>query len=193
MGAGKKRDLEPGLRQRHLRSLVVTLQPAGAFLQSFSLGRLRAGAVTLGCAIGGGRIKHDKREGDRATPAGPFRLLFGFYRADRVARNETLLPMRPLSRRDLWCDDPESARYNRLVAAPFRPSHEKLWRDDHLYDIVIALDYNLYPRRKGRGSAIFLHCARLDFLPTEGCIALKRDDLRRLLPRLSQKTILIIR
>lgn len=137
-------------------------------------------------------IARDKREGDRATPAGGFRLLYGFYRADRLARNATLLPMRPIRPRDGWCDDPKSALYNRRVALPFRESHEKLWRQDRLYDLVIVLDYNISPRRKGSGSAIFLHCARPDLAPTEGCIALRLDDLRRLLPRLSPKTVLTI-
>ena len=71
--------------------------------------------------------------------------------------------------------------------------HEKLWRADRLYDLVIVLDYNIRPRRKSRGSAIFLHCARPDFAPTEGCVALRPDDLRRLLPRLAKKVRLTIR
>ncbi len=68
-----------------------------------------------------------------------------------------------------------------------------MWRRDRLYDLVVVLDYNIYPRRKYRGSAIFLHCARPDFAPTEGCIALAFDDFRRLLPRLARNALLIIR
>jgi L,D-peptidoglycan transpeptidase YkuD (ErfK/YbiS/YcfS/YnhG family) len=94
---------------------------------------------------------------------------------------------------DGWCDDPESACYNRAVCLPFGAAHERLWRPDRLYDLVVVLAYNIHPRRKGRGSAIFLHCARPDFAPTEGCIALAFEDLRRLLPRLSRNTVLIIR
>jgi L,D-peptidoglycan transpeptidase YkuD (ErfK/YbiS/YcfS/YnhG family) len=101
--------------------------------------------------------------------------------------------MRPVSPSDGWCDDPRSALYNRRVALPCRASHEKLWRADRLYDLVIVLDYNLHPRRKNRGSAIFLHCARPDFAPTSGCIALLPDDLRRLLPRLARKAVLTVR
>lgn len=179
--------------KRKLRRLIATLVPAQARGQSFRIGRLRADPVVIRCAIGSGLIARDKREGDRATPAGAFRLLFGFYRPDRVARNATLLPMRPLRPNDGWCDDPKSALYNRPVASPCRPSHEKLWRADRLYDVLIVLDYNFQPRRKTRGSAIFLHCARPDLAPTEGCVALRPDDLRRLLPRLSRKTILIVR
>jgi L,D-peptidoglycan transpeptidase YkuD (ErfK/YbiS/YcfS/YnhG family) len=68
-----------------------------------------------------------------------------------------------------------------------------MWRDDELYDVVIVLDYNIKPRRKNRGSAIFLHCAKRDLAPTAGCIALRPADMRRSLPRLSRKTMLIIR
>ncbi|WOJ89182.1 L,D-transpeptidase family protein [Methylocapsa polymorpha] len=159
----------------------------------FRSGRLRAGPVVIRCAIGAGRIGRDKREGDHATPTGEFRLFFGLYRADRMPRNATLLPMRPVRPHDGWCDDPDSSGYNRPVRLPCKASHEKLWRDDHLYDVVIVLDYNIFPRRKSRGSAIFLHCARPDLAPTEGCVALHPDDLRRLLPRLSRKTALTVR
>ncbi len=112
--------------------------------------------------------------------------------------------MRVIRKNMGWCDDPASPLYNRLVATPFSHSHESLWRDDRLYDIVIVLDYNIAPRRKQRGSAIFLHCARLnsdasdgfahdEFAATEGCVALRYEDLRRLLPRLSRRTVLTIK
>ena len=145
------------------------------------------------CAIGRGGIRQDKREGDRATPGGAFRLLGGFFRPDRVLRKAWGSPMRPARPSDGWCDDPGSALYNRRVVVPCRASHEKLWRADRLYDLVIILDYNIHPRRKNRGSAIFLHCARADFAPTSGCIALRLDDLRRLLPRLARKAVLTVR
>ncbi|MGH6842906.1 MAG: L,D-transpeptidase family protein [Methylocella sp.] len=159
----------------------------------FSLGRFRAGSVVARCAIGRAGIRQDKREGDRATPSGAFRFLGGFFRGDRISREAWALPMRLASPSDGWCDDPESALYNRRVALPCRASHEKLWRADCLYDLVIVLEYNIHPRRKNRGSAIFLHCAGPGFAPTEGCIALSLDDLRRLLPRLARKAVLTVR
>jgi len=179
--------------RRRLGRLVATLLPTQAGAQEFRLGRLHAGPLAVRCALGAGAIRRDKREGDGATPAGAFRLLFGYFRADRTKRAAMLLPMRPLRQGDGWCDDPVSARYNRPVALPCRLSHEQLWREDRLYDVVIALDYNIHPRRKSRGSAIFLHCARPDFAPTKGCIALRPDDLRRLLPRLARNAVLTIR
>jgi len=103
------------------------------------------------------------------------------------------LPISKVRPSDGWCDDPESACYNRRINLPFRAAHERLWRQDRLYDLVIVLGYNIYPRCKSRGSAIFLHCAQPDFAPTEGCLALSFADLRRLLPRLSRQAVLIIR
>jgi L,D-peptidoglycan transpeptidase YkuD (ErfK/YbiS/YcfS/YnhG family) len=179
--------------KRGLGRLGATRLPRQAQAQEIPLGRLHAGPVVVRCAIGRGGIRQDKREGDRATPGGAFRLVGGFFRQDRVLRKAWASPMRPVSPSDGWCDDPRSALYNRRVVLPCRASHEKLWRADRLYDLVIVLDYNIHPRRKNRGSAIFLHCARPDFAPTGGCIALRLGDLRRLLPRLSRKVLLTVR
>ncbi|HTV34413.1 MAG TPA: L,D-transpeptidase family protein [Methylocella sp.] len=157
------------------------------------MGLLRAGQLTLSCTLGQAGVQHAKKEGDKATPAGRFALLYGFFRADRATRPASLLPVRPLCPADGWCDDPKSPLYNRPVPLPFRASHEKLWRGDSLYDLVIVLDYNLNRRCKKRGSAIFLHCASENFAPTEGCVALSAKDLRKLLPRLSRRPVLIVR
>lgn len=157
------------------------------------LGRLQAGPLVLRCALGRAGPVRDKREGDHASPVGAWRARYGLYRADRIARPRSGLRLRPIRELDGWCDDPGSALYNRPVRLPFAGSAEKLRRDDGLYDIVIVLDYNLSPRRRGRGSAIFLHCAREGFAPTEGCVALRLDDLRRLLARLSRDSVLTIR
>jgi L,D-peptidoglycan transpeptidase YkuD (ErfK/YbiS/YcfS/YnhG family) len=184
---------EHGEVKRRLSCIAVTRLPRVSQAQEFSLGRFRAGPVVVRCAIGRAGIRQDKREGDRATPFGAFRLLGGFFRPDRVLRKAWISPMRPVRPSDGWCDDPRSALYNRRVVLPYRERHEKLWRADCLYDLVIILDYNIHPRRKNRGSAIFLHCARGDYAPTEGCIALRFDDLRRLLPRLAHKAVLTVR
>jgi len=179
--------------KRGLSRLVATRVPRESEAQEIPVGRFRAGPVVVRCAIGRAGIRQDKREGDRATPGGTFRLLGGFFRPDRDLRKAWVSPMRPVRPSDGWCDDPRSALYNRRVVLPCRASHEKLWRADRLYDLVIVVDYNIHPRRKNRGSAIFLHCAPPDFAPTSGCIALRLDDLRRLLPRLSRKAVLTIR
>ncbi len=187
-------------RRHSIARLVVTRVPGS----DRAAGRLQAGQLALRCAIGAAGVRRDKREGDHASPAGSWRLLSGFYRPEKALPKSLRLPMRPLRKNMGWCDDSASPLYNRLVETPFRPSHETMWRKDHLYDIVIVLDYNILPRRKQRGSAIFIHCAREEFsahesfardglAPTEGCVALRYDDLRRLLPRLSTRTLLTIK
>ncbi|NLH81671.1 MAG: L,D-transpeptidase family protein, partial [Phyllobacteriaceae bacterium] len=133
-----------------------------------------------------------KREGDGATPVGRLELLSGRRRADRGSAVAAPVPLRPIRADDGWCDDVADGRYNRPVRLPCRASHEDLRREDGLYDLVFVLDWNVRRRSIGRGSAIFLHCARDDFAPTAGCIALRLADLRRLLPRLGRRTVLIV-
>jgi L,D-peptidoglycan transpeptidase YkuD (ErfK/YbiS/YcfS/YnhG family) len=132
-------------------------------------------------ALGRGGISAFKREGDGATPRAEMRVLSGFWRADRLARPATRLSMCPIRADMGWCDAPFHAAYNRPVRLPFGASHETMRRDDHLYDIVLVLDWNVSSRRAGAGSAIFMHLARPGYLPTEGCIAVAGKDMIRLL------------
>ncbi len=131
-------------------------------------------ATSFPCAIGAGSVSRHKSEGDLASPAGQFRLIGGFFRPIG-ARPAAAWPLRVIREADGWCDDPRSPAYNRPIRLPSRYNCEKLWRNDGLYDLVLILDYNLWPRRQGRGSAIFLHCAREDLSPTAGCIALRPE------------------
>ena len=133
------------------------------------------------CAIGRGGYALDKREGDGATPIGtwPFRMVY--FRPDRGPPPETGLETRPLSESDGWCDAPDDPAYNRPVTLPYATSHEEMWRDDALYDIVVVLGHNDDPPVPGLGSAIFMHIAREGYLPTEGCVALTRADLEQVL------------
>lgn len=170
-----------------LATLFVARRPG-----AWSIGRLRAGAVTLPCVLGSGGLSRRKREGDGATPIGCFALRGGFFRPDRGARPPCRLALRASRRDDGWCDDPASGCYNRPVRLPFASGHERLWRDDRLYDCGLVLDYNLGRPRKGRGSAIFLHVMATAGTPTAGCVALRPEDLRRLLPRLSKHCRIVI-
>ena len=141
-------------------------------------GTLAVGERVRPCALGRGGMVEGKREGDGGTPIGRFPLRRLFYRPDRESPPATGLPALPLAADLGWCDDPADAmHYNRLVRLPFGPSHERMWRDDGLYDLVVELGYNDAPPVPGRGSAIFMHLARPDWGPTEGCIAMTRDDL----------------
>jgi L,D-peptidoglycan transpeptidase YkuD (ErfK/YbiS/YcfS/YnhG family) len=151
-------------------------------------GVLRFRGITLPAALGRGGIAANKREGDGATPRGRFRLLRLWWRADRLARPVTSLPVRRIRADDGWCEDPEDRRYNRPIRlAPNEPG-DRLTRADHLYDLIIELDHNTRPRIKRRGSAVFIHIARPGFAPTAGCVALKVDDLKQLLRFLSAES-----
>ncbi|TPG58069.1 hypothetical protein EAH89_08870 [Roseomonas nepalensis] len=130
------------------------------------------------CAIGRGGIRADKSEGDGATPRALLPLRRVLYRADRLPPPRCAVPVEPLAPSDGWCDDPADAAYNRPVTLPHPARHETMWRDDHVYDIVGVLGWNDAPVVRGRGSAIFLHLARPDYAPTEGCVALALPDLR---------------
>jgi L,D-peptidoglycan transpeptidase YkuD (ErfK/YbiS/YcfS/YnhG family) len=144
-------------------------------------GILAFGPFRWRCALGPAGVRARKREGDGATPRGTFRLLTVHYRADRIARPHTPLPIRQLRSRDGWADAPGDRNYNRSVSLPYPASHERMWRDDRLYDVVVSLDHNTRPRIRGHGSCIFLHVAAPGFTPTAGCIALRRADLVKLL------------
>jgi len=149
--------------------------------------------MTVPCALGRSGIRRRKCEGDGVTPAGRFGLVAAFYRPDRVRRPQTALPLAPLRPDSGWCDDPADRRYNRPVRLPFPASHERLWRDDHLYDLLVVLDYNLARPQRGAGSAIFLHLAAPDFAPTAGCVAVTEEAMRRLLARAAPGTEIDIR
>ncbi len=133
------------------------------------------------CAVGRAGIRRRKREGDGATPEGEMRLAEVFYRPDRVRRPVTALPVSPLGPRFGWCDDPEHGDYNRRVVLPHPARCERLWRDDGLYDVVVATDHNRDPVVPGAGSAVFVHVAGNGYPPTEGCVALAESDLREVL------------
>ena len=152
---------------------------------------LAAGA-SLQAAVGRSGITRCKREGDGASPAGTWPLRHVLYRADRIARPKTGLPVQALSTDDGWCDCREDRRYNRPVKLPYGASAEALWRDDGVYDILVVLGYNDDPPHSGLGSAIFLHLAEAHNAPTAGCVAVSRRDMVRLLTRCGPMTHLQI-
>jgi L,D-peptidoglycan transpeptidase YkuD (ErfK/YbiS/YcfS/YnhG family) len=169
----------PSRARRGLRLLRVARRFDGA---PGHRGKLIAGTLVLPCALGRAGVTRAKREGDGATPAGRLRLVFILRRRGRAAA--CAIPSRFIRSGDVWCDDTSSFSYNRPLRAPTKLRHERLWRDDRLYDVVGVLDYNIRPRMLGRGSAIFFHIATPDLGPTAGCVALRARDMARLLPRL---------
>lgn len=148
----------------------------------------------LPCALGrGGLIAAEaKREGDGATPLGvwPFRRVY--WRSDRLDKPQTDLPIDAIHPDDGWCDEPGDAGYNRLVRRPYPASCETMTREDELYDVVVVLGHNDNPPTPSAGSAIFLHCAKPGFPTTEGCVALQRSDLLRVLRAVKPGDVLTI-
>lgn len=157
----------------------------------------RAGLLTWPggdtCAVcGRGGVRADKHEGDSASPAGTFPLLYGYYRPDRLRPPDSRLKMTALELNDGWVDDPADPSYNRPVKLPYAAHHEELWRADRLYDMLVVIGYNTGPVVPGAGSAIFLHVARPDLKPTEGCIAIGQEVLAGLLPMLGPGSTITI-
>ena len=157
-------------------------------------GLLLADGQTYPCTLGraGIAVPGQKREGDLKTPTGSFAMRCCYFRPDRVVPPPSGLKIIELSRNDGWCDDPAHPHYNQFVKLPFEARHEKLWRDDHIYDLIIPLGYNDDPVVPALGSAIFMHIMRPDGVGTEGCIALERATLMGILPRLNSKTQVVI-
>lgn len=146
-------------------------------------GRFDLGGKEVRCALGRGGVTpaDEKVEGDGKTPAGVWPIRRVVWRADRGRRPTSAFSCDPIGASDGWCDDPADSAYNCPVTLPYPASCETMWREDELYDIVVILAHNDDPPIPGKGSAIFLHCAKPGYPPTEGCVALARADLEALL------------
>ncbi len=168
------------MKKNHLIRVRVRANRAQSFAHRGSI--ILAGR-RLVCGLGRSGARRVKREGDGATPLGVFPLRQVFYRPDRQAAPRTALPLETISPDDAWCDEPLHAAYNTRVRLPFEGGAERLWREDHLYDLLVVLGYNDDPVLPGAGSAIFIHVAAPDFSPTEGCIALERTHLAHLVAK----------
>lgn len=172
---------------RAIRWIDVRAMPGDS-----SRGLLNAQGAIFPCALGRGGISARKREGDGATPLARMRLLCGYLRDRRFDRRSGL-PLKPIAPDLGWCEVASDRNYNRPVRMPYPASHERMRRDDDLYDACIVLDWNIRPRTRGKGSAIFFHLARPGFAPTAGCVAVTHAVMRRLLPRLSPRTVLTVK
>ena len=133
------------------------------------------------CALGKRGIKKKKKEGDLITPKGNFKIKYVLYRKDRVSNLNTKLKKIAIHKNMGWCDDYKSKKYNKLIKFPFKYHAEKLYKKNNTYDIIVVLNYNMNPVKKNKGSAIFLHIAKKNYQNTEGCLAIKKNDLKRIL------------
>ena len=138
------------------------------------------------CALGKTGIGEKKREGDNVTPTGTFKIVKIYYRSDRVKKISSKLRLIEITKNMGWCDDPNSKNYNKLINLPSKYSHEKLFKKNNIYNVIVVLNYNMKPIIKNKGSAIFIHIAKNNYQPTQGCIALKKNDLLKLLSKISR-------
>ena len=144
------------------------------------------------CALGKRGITSKKKEGDGKTPIGTYKLNSIFYRKDRISKIKTTLKKIVIKKNMGWCDDVTSKHYNKMIRFPFNQSAEKLWLENNIYDVIIVINYNLKPVIKNKGSAIFLHIAKRNFLQTEGCIAITKKNIILLASKINNNTKIIV-
>ena len=128
------------------------------------------------CCIGKKGSTNNKKEGDKKTPKGTFNIENLYFRKDRIKKPLTSLKCIEIKKNMGWCDDicfPK--KYNKLIKTVKKIKHEKLFRKDHKYDLIIPIKYNFIKPAVGLGSCIFIHLTK-NYKPTAGCIALKLKD-----------------
>ena len=139
------------------------------------------------CSIGKNGVKKRRLEGDKTTPKGIFNFLKIYYRSDRVEKPTTKLKTKIITKKMGWCNDPNNKKYNQEIRVDKNISHEKLYRKDHKYDYLLIINYNIKKVIPYRGSAIFLHLTK-NYLPTDGCITVKKNDFLILIKFINKKT-----
>jgi len=145
------------------------------------------------CALGKAGIRKKKKEGDNITPKGIYKIIKIYYRDDRIKKISSKFKLIKITKNMGWCDDPKSKKYNQLIKLPNRYSHEKFFKNDNSYDLIIILNYNINPIIKNKGSAIFIHIAKKNYKSTAGCIALKKNDLLKLIKIIDTNTKIFIK
>jgi L,D-peptidoglycan transpeptidase YkuD (ErfK/YbiS/YcfS/YnhG family) len=155
-------------------------------------GNIKYKKLRFRCSLGKAGIKKKIKEGDNITPKGKFKILKIYYRSDRIKKFSSNIKIIKIKKNMGWCDDPKSSLYNKEIKLPFYFSHEKLYRKDHLYDLILVLNYNINPIKKNKGSAIFFHIANKSYKKTKGCIALKKFDLINLISKIKKNTTIKI-
>ena len=151
-------------------------------------GYLKYKDLKFRCALGKAGIKKKTIEGDNITPKGIFKIVKIYYRPDKIKKIKTSIKKIKIRKNMGWCDDPNSRSYNKLINLPTKYSHEKLYRNDNLYDLIVVLSYNTNPIIKNKGSAIFMHIAKNSYEKTKGCIALKKEHLIKIISKIKKNT-----
>ncbi len=149
-------------------------------------GYLKYKNLKFKCALGKSGIGNKKIEGDNITPNGVFKIIKIYYRKDRLKNISSKFTLIEITKNMGWCDDPQSRKYNQPIKLPTKYSHEKLYKKNNIYDLVLALSYNINPTIKNKGSAIFIHITRKNYQATKGCIALKKNNLVKLVSKIDK-------
>ena len=144
------------------------------------------------CSIGKRGLTSKKVEGDQKTPKGRFGFKQFFYRSDRVKNIKCKIRKIKIKKNYGWCDDFKSKCYNQQIYFPFKYNAEKLYLKKNIYDLILVIDFNSRPIIKRKGSAIFLHVATKNYLPTQGCVAIKKKDFLKILPFITKRTKIFI-
>ena len=140
------------------------------------------------CSIGKNGTTKNKVEGDKKTPKGSFYIENLYFRKDRVKNIQSKLKSIPITKFMGWCDDLKNKKkYNKLIKINKKIKHEKLFRKDEKYDLLIPIKYNYKKRILGKGSCIFLHLTK-NYKPTAGCIAINKNDFLIMLKVINKKT-----
>ena len=140
------------------------------------------------CALGKRGIGFKREEGDLITPKGVFKIKYILYRKDRLKKIQSKLRKITIKKNMGWCDDPKSRDYNKLIKLPSKYTYEKLYKKENIYDIILVLNFNMSPILKKKGSAVFIHVARKNFAKTEGCIAIKKIYILKIIKEIKTST-----
>jgi L,D-peptidoglycan transpeptidase YkuD (ErfK/YbiS/YcfS/YnhG family) len=151
-------------------------------------GYLKYQDLKFKCALGKHGINKKKKEGDKITPKGTYKIVNIYYRKDRIKKISSKLKLIKIKKNMGWCDDPNNKNYNQLIKIPSKYSYERLFRKENIYDLIIVINYNMKPVIKNKGSAIFIHIAKKRFQPTKGCIAISKKNLLYLIRNISKNT-----
>jgi len=155
-------------------------------------GFLKYKKLKFKCSLGKAGIGEKRKEGDKITPKGTYKIVSIYYRSDRIKKISSKFKLIKIKKNIGWCDDPKSKKYNQLIKLPNKYRHEKLYRTDNIYDLIIALNYNMKPIMKNKGSAIFIHIANKNYKSTAGCIGLKKTHLINLVKKIRKNTKVLI-
>ena len=144
------------------------------------------------CAIGKRGIGNKRKEGDLITPKGKYKIKYILYRKDRIKKIQSKIKKIAITKNMGWCDDPKSKDYNKLIKLPINYRYEKLYRKENIYDLILVLNFNMRPIVKKKGSAIFIHIAKKNYKKTEGCVAVNKVSLLKIIKKLKNNTKVLI-